>query len=84
MDLTLREGYLLKFCMKLTTVISHDNYYSQFDPTPSTNQAILPYFKYNLILSDIFRLLLQSVHDPKTMFKASYLTKSKRYCSYLA
>jgi hypothetical protein len=28
MDLTLREGYWIKFCMKLIAVISHDNYYS--------------------------------------------------------
>jgi hypothetical protein len=24
-DLTLRQGYWIKFCMKLTTVISHNN-----------------------------------------------------------
>jgi hypothetical protein len=30
MDLTLTEGYWITFCMKLTAVISHDNYYSQF------------------------------------------------------
>jgi hypothetical protein len=30
MDLTLREGYWIKFCMKLITLISRDNYYSQF------------------------------------------------------
>jgi hypothetical protein len=28
MDLTLREEYWIKFCMKLIAVISHDNYYS--------------------------------------------------------
>jgi hypothetical protein len=27
MDLTLREEYWIKFCMKLIAVISHDNYY---------------------------------------------------------
>jgi hypothetical protein len=30
MDLTLREGYWIEFCMKFIAVISHDNYYSQF------------------------------------------------------
>jgi hypothetical protein len=30
MNLTLREGYLIKCCVKLITVISHNNYYSQF------------------------------------------------------
>jgi hypothetical protein len=30
MDLTLREGYLITFCVKLIAVISHDYYYSQF------------------------------------------------------
>jgi hypothetical protein len=30
MDLTLREGYWIKFCMKLIAVIPHDNYYGQF------------------------------------------------------
>jgi hypothetical protein len=30
MNLTLREGYWIQFCMKLTAVMSHDNYYSQF------------------------------------------------------
>jgi hypothetical protein len=54
MDLTLREGYWIKFCMKLIAVISHDNYYGQFyrpsfrlvhEQTPSTDQAILPYCK---------------------------------------
>jgi hypothetical protein len=30
MDLTLKEGYWIKFCIKLITVISLDNYYSQF------------------------------------------------------
>jgi hypothetical protein len=30
MDLTVKVGYLIKFCMKLIAVISHDNYYSQF------------------------------------------------------
>jgi hypothetical protein len=30
MDLTLRGGYSLTFCIKLIAVISHDNYYSQF------------------------------------------------------
>jgi hypothetical protein len=30
MDLTLREEYWKKFCMKLITVITHDNYCSQF------------------------------------------------------
>jgi hypothetical protein len=29
MDLTVKEGYLITFCMKLI-VISHNNYYSQF------------------------------------------------------
>jgi hypothetical protein len=28
MDLTLREGYAIQFCVKLIAVISHDNYYS--------------------------------------------------------
>jgi hypothetical protein len=28
MELTLREGYWIKFCMKLITVIFPDNYYS--------------------------------------------------------
>jgi hypothetical protein len=32
MDLTSKEGYLIKFCMKLIAAISHDNYYSQFHP----------------------------------------------------
>jgi hypothetical protein len=27
MDLTVKEGYLIKLCMKLIAVISHDNYY---------------------------------------------------------
>jgi hypothetical protein len=30
MDLTLREGYWIKFCMQLITVTFFDNYYSQF------------------------------------------------------
>jgi hypothetical protein len=30
MGLTLRGGYLIKLCMKLIALISHDNYYSQF------------------------------------------------------
>jgi hypothetical protein len=30
MNLTVKEGYLIKFCMKLITMISHDNYHSQF------------------------------------------------------
>jgi hypothetical protein len=30
MDLTLREEYLIEFCMRLIAVISHDNYYNQF------------------------------------------------------
>jgi hypothetical protein len=30
MDITLREEYWIKMCMKLIAVISHDNYYSQF------------------------------------------------------
>jgi hypothetical protein len=30
MDLTLREGYWITFCMKVIAVISHDNYYCQF------------------------------------------------------
>jgi hypothetical protein len=30
MDITLREEYWIKFCMKLIAVISHNNYYSQF------------------------------------------------------
>jgi hypothetical protein len=30
MDLTLREEYWIKFCMKLIAVIFPDNYYSQF------------------------------------------------------
>jgi hypothetical protein len=30
MDLTVKEEYLIKYCMKLIAVISHDNYYSQF------------------------------------------------------
>jgi hypothetical protein len=29
MDLTVKVGYLIKCCMKLIAVISHDNYYSQ-------------------------------------------------------
>jgi delta-aminolevulinic acid dehydratase/porphobilinogen synthase len=32
MDYILREGYWIKFCIKLITVISYDNYYSQFYP----------------------------------------------------
>jgi hypothetical protein len=33
MDLTVRKGYWIKVCMKLITMIPHDNYYSQFyDP----------------------------------------------------
>jgi hypothetical protein len=32
MDLTVKKGYLIKFCMKLIAVISHDNYYIQFYP----------------------------------------------------
>jgi hypothetical protein len=31
MDLTLREEYWITFCMKLITVISHDNYQSFYD-----------------------------------------------------
>jgi predicted RNA-binding Zn-ribbon protein involved in translation (DUF1610 family) len=30
MDLTVKGGYLIKLCMHLIAVISHDNYYSQF------------------------------------------------------
>jgi hypothetical protein len=30
MDLTMREEYRIKFCMKLIAVISPNNYYSQF------------------------------------------------------
>jgi hypothetical protein len=30
MDLTVKEVYFIKLCMKLNAVISHDNYYSQF------------------------------------------------------
>jgi hypothetical protein len=30
MELTLRQEYWIKFCMKLVTVISLYNYYSQF------------------------------------------------------
>jgi hypothetical protein len=30
MDLTLSEGYRIKFCMKLIAVIYHDKYYSRF------------------------------------------------------
>jgi hypothetical protein len=30
MDLTLREGYWIQFCIQLIAVISHYNYYSQF------------------------------------------------------
>jgi hypothetical protein len=30
MDLTLREGYWITFCMLLMAVISHDNYYTEF------------------------------------------------------
>jgi hypothetical protein len=30
MDLTLRERYWIKFCMKLITVLCLNNYYSQF------------------------------------------------------
>jgi hypothetical protein len=30
MDLTLREGYSIKCCMKLVAVIFNDNCYSQF------------------------------------------------------
>jgi hypothetical protein len=30
MILTLREGYWIQFYMKFVTVVSHDNYYSQF------------------------------------------------------
>jgi hypothetical protein len=50
MDLTLREGYKIKLCMKLIAVIFHDNYYNQFygpsvkwynNKTPSTDQGIL-------------------------------------------
>jgi hypothetical protein len=34
MDITLREGYWIKFCMNLIAVISYDNHYSQFyDPS---------------------------------------------------
>jgi hypothetical protein len=34
MDLSLREEYWIKFCMKFIAVISHDNYYGQFyDPS---------------------------------------------------
>jgi hypothetical protein len=29
MDLTLREGYSIKFFMKLVAVLSHDNYYTE-------------------------------------------------------
>jgi hypothetical protein len=32
MDVTLREGYSIKFYLKLIAVISRDNYYSQFPP----------------------------------------------------
>jgi hypothetical protein len=29
MDLTLREGYSIQFCMKLIAVILYDNYYTE-------------------------------------------------------
>jgi hypothetical protein len=52
----LERRILIKCCIKLITVISLDNYYSQFYHsfyelvqflTPSIDQAILPYFKQN-------------------------------------
>jgi hypothetical protein len=30
MDLTLRDGYSITFCMELTAVMSHHNYYTKF------------------------------------------------------
>jgi hypothetical protein len=30
MDLTLQEGYWMQFCLKLITVVFHDDNYSQF------------------------------------------------------
>jgi hypothetical protein len=47
MDLTLREEYWIKFCMRLVAVISHDNYYNQFchpsdyEPLRYLNEASL-------------------------------------------
>jgi hypothetical protein len=49
MDINVRNGYWIKCCMKLISVISHDNEYSQFyrssselvyQLTPSTEDSI--------------------------------------------
>jgi hypothetical protein len=55
-DITFREEYWIKCLKRLISVIFHNNYYSQFyrpscelvyQQTPSTEQIILPYSKYN-------------------------------------
>jgi hypothetical protein len=53
MDLTLSEGYWIKFCMKLVAVMSHDNYYTHF---------YLPSCKLVLSLMEMVKALLKIIH----------------------
>jgi hypothetical protein len=45
MNLTLKEKYWLKFCKKLIRVISHDNYYNQFNAL-LVNGIIIDSFRF--------------------------------------
>jgi hypothetical protein len=61
MDLTLREEYWLKLCMKLIAVISHDNYYSQ------QLSKIQPAGEYWSTCTVLLNALSFSSHDPKNI-----------------
>jgi hypothetical protein len=61
MDLTLREGYWIKFCTRLIAVISHDNYYSlQVSKIQSADEN---WSTCNVLLN----ALSFSSHDPKNI-----------------
>jgi hypothetical protein len=70
MDLTSREGYGIKFCIKLIAVISHDNYYSFIALLVNWyNNGLLPLIRHYFILASLIAI---QIKYPKTRYVSLY------------
>jgi hypothetical protein len=64
MNLALREGYSIKFCMKLTAVTSNNNYYSQFSISVFKwyNNRFLPLIRQLFLIQNEITEFVDSRH----------------------
>jgi hypothetical protein len=77
MDLTLREGYWIKFCMKLLTMICLDNYCSNFITLLLNryNSRLLPLLRQFFLIPNTINELME--------LRTQYFTSLNKFCRNL-